>query len=187
MADMKVIGDFVIQNGILKRYTGKEEAPVIPDGVTCIGRRAFVGAANVKYIRIPESVTEIDDWAFYCSHLTEIEIPQSVTRIGVGAFCRCLRLQEITLPNHLTEIGSYAFQWCTGITSMTIPKSVLSVGQGIFAFCDNLNRLDFHSNVLLKNHIFGMDSSIPKGLILQIGELYHKMDDSALKQYVLIS
>ena len=186
MADMKVIGDFVIQNGILKRYTGKEEAPVIPDGVTCIGRRAFVGATNVKYIRIPESVTEIGDWAFYCSHLTEIEIPQSVTRIGVGAFCRCLRLQEITLPNHLTEIGSYAFQWCTGITSMTIPKSVLSVGQGIFAFCDNLNRLDFHSNVLLKNHIFGMDSSIPKGLILQIGELYHKMDDSALKQYVLI-
>ena len=185
MKDMEVLGDFVIQNGVLKRYIGKEEAPVIPDGIICIGKRAFGHASNLKYIHIPESVTEIDDWAFYCSHLTEIEIPQSVTRIGVGAFCRCQKLQRITLPKYLNEIGSYAFQWCNALTTLTIPENVLAVGQGIFAFCDQLNRLEIHADVILKNQIFGMDSSIPQGLIPQIGELYSKMDDAAVKRYVL--
>ncbi len=185
MEDMEVCGDFVIHNGVLKRYVGKEEAPVIPDGITCIGKRAFGHSSNLKYIHIPESVKEIDDWAFYCSHLTEIDIPQSVTRIGVGAFCRCQKLNKITLPDYLIEIGSYAFQWCTALTALTIPKSVQSVGQGIFAFCDNLNHLEIHADVLLKNQIFGRGSSFPQGLLPQVGELYPKMDDAAIKRYIL--
>lgn len=185
MENMETRSDFVIQNGVLKRYIGKEETVLIPDGIISIGRRAFGHCSNLKYVYIPESVKEIDDWAFFCSHLTEIDIPQSVTRIGVGAFCRCQKLKRITLPNHLNEIGSYAFQWCNALTTLTIPECVLSVGQGIFAFCDNLNRLEIHENILLKNQIFGMDSSIPKGLIPQVGELYTKMDDAAIKRYIL--
>ena len=45
---------------------------------------------------IPNSVTTIDDYAFYdCDGLTSIVIPNSVTSIGDGAFCNCWRLTDV--------------------------------------------------------------------------------------------
>ena len=38
MSDIK---DFVVKNGVLKKYTGKDAEVVIPDGVTCIGDKVF--------------------------------------------------------------------------------------------------------------------------------------------------
>ncbi|MBQ3490717.1 MAG: leucine-rich repeat protein [Clostridia bacterium] len=177
--------NFIVENGILKRYVGKEERVVIPEGITRIGKRAFSHASAMKSVRIPESVTDIEDWAFYCSHLTEIEIPESVTAIGVGAFCRCLRLVRVILPNTLTEIKSYAFQRCTSLTALIIPKSVVSIGQEAFAHCEKLSHLEIHANILLKNRIFGTEAPFPQGLLPQIRELYPKMDDAALKYYIL--
>ena len=179
--------DFIIENGILKSYIGKEEKATIPDGVIGIGRRAFSHALKLKYIEIPESTTEIADWAFHqCSRLEEIKIPQSVTKIGVGAFARCQKLKRISLPDHLTEIGSYAFHLCASLTELIIPKSVLSIGQQALGFCENLQNLEIHSGALLKNRIFGENEPIPKGLIPQIGKLYPSMDDAAIKYYILI-
>ena len=178
--------DFIIKNGILKKYIGKEERTIIPDGVVCIGRRAFAHSPHLKHIHISEGVTEIEDWAFHqCSCLEEIELPSSVTKIGTGAFCRCQRLKKIMLPENLTEIGSYAFHLCVSLTELVIPESVRSIGQQIFGFCENLHNLEIHADVLLKNKIFGEDVPMPQGLIPQIGELYQKMDDAAIKYYIL--
>ena len=57
----------------------------IPDGVVKIGDEAAL-----KVVHVPDSVTEIESWAFDgCSALEEIHIPKSVTRIGDYAFARC--------------------------------------------------------------------------------------------------
>ena len=54
-------------------------------------------------IRIPESVTKIDDSTFEgCSGLTSITIPKSVTKIGDRAFYGC---ENLTI---ITPSGSYA-------------------------------------------------------------------------------
>ncbi|MBO5896120.1 MAG: leucine-rich repeat protein, partial [Clostridia bacterium] len=53
---------------------------------------------------IPDSVTSIDDYAFYgCSSLTTITIPDRVTYIGVSAFKDCTSLNKI-----ITTCNSYA-------------------------------------------------------------------------------
>ena len=45
---------------------------------------------KVTDVVIPEGVTKIGKWAFYyCSSLTSITIPDSVTEIGEWAFDKC--------------------------------------------------------------------------------------------------
>ena len=78
--------EFVIQNGVLVKYTGSGGSVVIPDGITRIGREAFYQCTEVTSITIPNSVTDIGSRAFQKSGLTSIMIPSSVTYIGEFAF-----------------------------------------------------------------------------------------------------
>ena len=66
-----------------------------------------------KYIQIPNSITSIEDEAFYnCKSLKNINIPNSVTSIGYCAFYNCTGLTNIIIPNSLTSIGYCAFYNC---------------------------------------------------------------------------
>ena len=49
---------FVIEDGVLIKYTGTAEQIVIPDGVIEIGERAFYYCINLTSITIPNSVIE---------------------------------------------------------------------------------------------------------------------------------
>ena len=66
------------------------------------------GAYSVK-----EGTKIICDSAFwYCSSLSEIVIPSSVTSIGDSAFYGCNSLSEIVIPSSITSIGDSAFYGC---------------------------------------------------------------------------
>ena len=76
----------------------------------------YVNGELVKDLIIPDNVTSICDWAFYC----------------------CTGLTSVTIPNSVTSIGDYAFQSCSGLTSVTIGNSVASIGSAAFAYCSEL-------------------------------------------------
>lgn len=60
---------------------------IIPEGVTSIGKSAFVSIENLKSIVIPDGVQSIDKDAFYyCVDLKDVYIPESVEMIGENAF-----------------------------------------------------------------------------------------------------
>ena len=108
---------FVIEDGVLTKYTGTAEKVVIPDGVTMIGYYAFAACSDITEIIIPDSVTNITQWAFCgCSGLTELVIPNSVTSIGKGTFEFCSNLTKIVIPSSVTSIGSFAFSGCNRLT-----------------------------------------------------------------------
>ena len=65
-------------------------------------------------------------------------IPNSVTRIGLGAFSYCSGLTSVTIPNSVTSIGDSAFYGCSALTSVTIPNSVTSIGRAAFSECPDL-------------------------------------------------
>lgn len=141
--------DFVIENGVLKKYTGSDSDVVIPEGVTKIGGSAFEDCTSLTSVTIPNSVTSIGKWAFYgCTSLASIKIPDSVTEIGVCAFYGCTSLTSVTIPDSVTSIGYYAFEDCTSLTSITIPDSVTSIGYGTFEWCTSLTSATIGSGVV---------------------------------------
>ena len=100
------------------------------------------GMNKLTSIEIPNSVTSIGDGAFQsCESLTGIEIPNSVTRIGDGAFKYCSNLTSIEIPNSVTSIGEFTFYCCDSLTSIEIPNSVTSIGGYAFAFCESLTKI----------------------------------------------
>ena len=56
--------------------------------ITALGERSFTGLWGLREVNIPETVTLIDEWAFYSTshNLKEIYIPSSVKTIKTGAF-----------------------------------------------------------------------------------------------------
>ncbi|MCF0243864.1 MAG: leucine-rich repeat domain-containing protein [Bacteroidaceae bacterium] len=65
----------------------------------------------------------------------EYIIPNSVTNVGDYAFYCCSGLKYVIIPNSVTKIGDYAFFECSSLTSITIPKSVTSIGSAALNSC----------------------------------------------------
>ena len=92
-------------------------------------------------------MTDISNAFAYCSGLTSITIPKSVTSIGEQTFLYCTGLTSITIPESVTSLGDYAFAYCSGLTSITIPESVTSIGDYVFIFCNGLASITIPESV----------------------------------------
>ena len=75
----------------------------------------LVAACNTTII--PNTVTEIGDYAFYyCTSIEKIDVPNSVTKICNGAFSNCSSLSSIRLPESLTEMSQqWIFDGCKNL------------------------------------------------------------------------
>ena len=136
-------------NHQIYRYWGNVVIPDAIDGkpVLYIGDSAFAYCSGLTSVTIPNSVTSIGDSAFYhCSGLTSVTIPNSVTSIGDYAFADCSGLTSVTIPGSVTSIGDYAFSCCSGLTSVTIPDSVTSIGDYAFSGCSSLTIIAVDAN-----------------------------------------
>jgi hypothetical protein len=59
----------------------------------------------------------------YCTSLTSVIIPNSVTSIETWAFRECTRLTSITIPDSVTSIEVDAFEGCTSLAAINIDKN----------------------------------------------------------------
>ena len=84
----------------------------INENTKIIGDEAFSNCTSLTSIDIPDSVTSIGNGAFSGTSLTSINIPDGVTSIGYRAFSDCYSLKSITIPDSVTSIGDDAFYWC---------------------------------------------------------------------------
>lgn len=117
-------------------------------------------------------VTRIDDYAFYrsaltsldlsaatqlssigksafseCRELTVVSIPDTVNLMEFGAFQRCTALSQVTLGQSLTAIPAQCFYGCAALDSVTIPSGVLRIGDYAFAECAALSSVTLPSEV----------------------------------------
>lgn len=103
---------------------------------------------TITEIEIPNSVVKIGEGAFAsCQELESVTIGNSVNVIGASAFEDCPMLSEINLPNGLKEIGNDAFAYCTDLTGVEIPDSVVTIGDGAFNGCSSIETVTLGESV----------------------------------------
>ena len=116
--------------------------------VTKIGERAFSGCIGLKEIILPQSLTEIGEYAFNKTALASITLPQSIDKVGNGCFSDCKYLETVNFDGKIKEIGNSAFNGCISLKNIEIPSSVVNIGNSAFNGCTSLKNIEIPSSVV---------------------------------------
>ena len=158
--------NFVIENGVLKKYNGWQAFVEIPDTVTAIGDEAFKNNTSMVSVSIPDGVKSIGDSAFYgCTSLLGVVIPDSVEKIGRYAFQKCSKLASAYLPvnEKFTVINTGTFYECMSLKEIIVPDNIVKIEFDAFYNCRNLKNIDLSKNLITVGYnVFGNCKSISK-------------------------
>jgi hypothetical protein len=113
------------------------------EGADCVSGKLVIPERAV-FEGIPYTVTEISG-GYYGTFqgylgLTDVEIPSTVTVIGMNAFCSS-GLTTVIIPNSVTTIGPYAFNVCKDLRTVTIGESVEKIGRKAFWRCTAMDTI----------------------------------------------
>ncbi|MDR3001538.1 MAG: leucine-rich repeat protein [Fibromonadaceae bacterium] len=135
------------QTVILQYPGGRQGDYAIPDGVREIGERAF-SQTSVVSVFIPQSVMKIGRGAFYQSRaLTTVNIPSGVKEIAANTFLSCNSLASIVIPSGVTLIAVSAFSDCSNLASVFIPNTVTRIADNAFWNCHSLTSVTIPESV----------------------------------------
>lgn len=115
--------------------------------VRFIGRGAFSGMDNLKEIELPKGLAEIPEFCFGCDDaLPTVKIPSTVNYIGEGAFFFS-GITEITIPDTVSRIGDFVFSTCKKLVNVKLSKSLKELPLRTFAMCESLLSIEIPSGV----------------------------------------
>lgn len=154
---------YITNDGYLISYLGNKKQITVPDGVKVIGKSAFQYRYDLNRVILPDTVTVIDDYAFYNSYLMLIDLPKNVTKIGEEAFSGTYiealdisnvksigdgafgysGIKDLKFPEGMTEIPDRAAYGCSNLKSIYIPSTVKAIGKMAFADCNKLELGEF--------------------------------------------
>ena len=114
-------------------------AYVIPEGVTTIGKYAFLFNKNLVSVTFPSTLLTIESSAFNgCNKLTTIDLPEGLVSLDYHAFNSCDDLSVVTIPSTCVSLGDGVFNWCDHLTSVTIKSKNISFNKwGVFDYCSD--------------------------------------------------
>lgn len=125
-----------------------------------------------------------------CTLLTDIKLPNTLTKISVCAFLNCTALENIVLPERLNTIEGNAFYSCTSLKAVKLPQSVKTLGGYAFYGCSSLADLiiEDYSIKTIEADTFKDCPSLkavvlPKGLKTVGNEAF--MNDTALTEVTI--
>ena len=148
--------------------TGLEEVTV---GLSTIPNETFKGCTNLKKAHFTENVRVISTEAFRGCGLTEVMIPNTVTKIDKYAFQDCNEVKYMYLGEGLTSVSNLffedskaletlvvrckevpsAFQDCTQLTAIDFGDKVETIKSSAFVRCTSLPSIVFPDNISMVN------------------------------------
>ena len=148
------------------KYIAKDLAAgdVIDDEDPYSVKTTYIGEDTIEVIDLSQTkITTIESYAFAnLTALKKVILPDTLTKIGVGAFTGCTALEEINLGgvkfinerafsdcalkqvdfSSVVAISNYAFESCP-LQSIVLPESSQSIGIGAFYGNDSLTSATF--------------------------------------------
>lgn len=130
----------IIDTEAKKLISGINGGDIASDGsVTAIAEYAFRGQSAIIQLFVPETVTEIGDYAFSdCTSLTMSSIYNPDAVIGTNLYDGCSSLSSVGLPQNIVKIPDYTFKDCSSLSAYNPPSKVEEFGEGAFYGCSSL-------------------------------------------------
>lgn len=91
-------------------------------------------------------MSKINGNLFYSSHITSIELPDSIRYIGAHSFANS-SLHAIKINDGCETIDTSAFIRCVFLRDVSLPNSLHSIGRGAFANCPNLENVEYRGTI----------------------------------------
>ena len=99
-------------------------------------------------VTVPETVTKIGEGAFSgVEGLKTIVIPGTVKEIAANAFSYNTTLENVIMQEGVTKIGDSAFKECTSLQKIDMPQSLNDIGEESFSHCISLKYIKLPDNV----------------------------------------
>lgn len=103
----------------------------VPSGTETLGMMSFRGVQHLQELNLPLTLQTIADYALLGCQLPTVTLPQSVARIGMGAFGWNESLKKLTVPEN-TRVGGMCFAGCKALEAVTFLRTdELFFGQSI--------------------------------------------------------
>lgn len=169
-------------------YQSAVEKVTLPEGLTEIPAATFNQASALKEVNIPSTVTKIGINAFAGSGLTSLSFGSQVKEIGYGAFRDMESLKTITIDGDV-YIPTYAFRGCIKLESVYLNGDNVTFGDGmIFTITDTNNENPNGITVYVQNEVVKsrlLASGQYKGKVVVVNEnnengYYEKEDGSVV-------
>ena len=152
--------DFIISDGVLLKYTGKEETVVIPEGVVEIANRALADMMLAKTLILPSSLRKINSGAIaknvygYDYRLEKVVVPSLDVWLQIdfeggfpseasnfldqaeNLYIGDRLLTELTVPASAGKVRKYAFCDCKSLRKVTIEEGVTEIEEYAFAYSE---------------------------------------------------
>lgn len=109
------------------------ETVIVNEGVTTIGKYAFLGLPSLSHVELPTTLTFIGTEAFAETALTSVVIPDKVAVVEAAAFMYDEDLTTIYIGRGIRRLGD--------------PSGNEAQGTGAFAYCKNVTDVYLYSSL----------------------------------------
>ena len=117
------------------------EELTLPSSLIKIGRDAFERCGKIKQIHFSEGLQVIGSYAFGSCPVGELDLPNTLTKIGGNAFSGFDRLVELNLPDSIVSIGTRAFYKCSSLRSVKLPAHLKVISELMFGYCESMEHV----------------------------------------------
>lgn len=161
--------EFIVEAGVLKKYTGADDNIIIPTNVKAIGDSCFESMSIVE-VKLHDGIKRIESGAFWnCKQLKKIHIPKSVEYIGEACFFGCSELEEVIFEGPVSGLQAKikynycdgeswtqeygAFDHCSKLSKVVFSEEQKEIPSYCFSYC-HLDEISISKNCDISSNSF---------------------------------